>query len=180
MQAAENARVASSLMWTTTRLCVLFRGWSEHSKDPAAAVWLYRASRHLWDHAQRFAAIRPESLLLEGSSAQGAECRPPDARSAARLAALQSSGDLSRRAGGQDAQDDTHDMAPEPVAIAGALIERLEAQAAQRRESCDPQVDGALRRTLDMLMIDLSAARADRPGSGTDIEIDFLLIAPVG
>lgn len=166
MDAADNAHATGSLQWATTRLSELLAGCSRHTADPAAgewhdpaaAVWLARTSRHLLQHAEHFAEIRPESLLLAGSSAHGALPEPPEDASEAALAALE----------------------PARPAAAAALVERLETEAAELREQCDPWADGALRRALDFLLADLASARAERPAATSEEGIHFRLVAPVG
>ena len=168
MHAAANARAAASLQWTTTRLSELFADWARAADDPAALVWLTRSARHLQEHAARFAQVRPDSVLLAGSTACDAPPDPPDDRSEVGLAALAAAGD--------------------PLATAAALLARLETQACELRCQCDPHADGALARALDFLMIDLKTAQADRPDSagtaaGTAADtpkIEFRLVARVG
>ncbi len=169
MHAADNSRAAASLQWTTTRLGELFADWSRVAgDDPAALVWLTRSARHLQEHAARFAQVRPDSVLLAGSTAGDAPPDPPDDHSEAGLAALAGAGD--------------------PVAAAAALLERLEAQAGELQTRCDPHADGALRRAVGFLLSDLATARADRPDSAgaadaaaaAAAEIELRLVARVG
>jgi len=198
MHTADNARATSSLMWTTTRLCVVFAGWSAQAAETdnraaaGCAVWLRRAGRCLWDHSRWFSGIRPESLLLEGSSAHGASCKPPEPATVVGLAAL---------AGSQGAAEHSallqHERPPQDprtqAGTAAALLRQLQTEATELRERCAPHTDGALRRALDFLAADLAALLADRPtgpdgpsgpggrpGPNGEREFGFRLVAPVG
>ncbi len=161
MNAQDNARAGGSLQWATARLFKLFGGWVRCVDDPADAVWLARTSRQLGWHVLHFAEIRPDSVLLDGSLVHDPHGFPANELTRALLE------DLATTSG-------------DHVGVASALVDLLRSQIQALRAVCDPNTDGALRRALDFLMVDLDTARSEQVRQSAALPAEIHFVTPVG
>ena len=137
---ADTARAAGGLSWAVERLAGIIGSWAAAADDPATAVWLATAARHLEWHQDGLEELRP------GYEALAAESRPAPARP-------QTDAALDLVAAG--ATDPV-----ERLAVANrVLLEGLSAHCAALRAAAAARADTPLDRVLEFLMADL---RRDR------------------